>query len=60
MLGEDSMATSSLNQPEFQLLINPKTGKKRGRIYLPKFYIVLNLQTLKLSGCAFLMHNRWE
>jgi hypothetical protein len=40
------MATSSLNQPEFQLLINPKTGKKRGRIYFPKLYIFQNLTEL--------------
>jgi hypothetical protein len=37
------MATNPLNQPEFQLLVNPKTGFKRGRIYFPKLYISQNL-----------------
>jgi hypothetical protein len=37
------MATTPLNQPEFQLLVNPKTGQKRGRIYFPKLYISQNL-----------------
>ena len=40
------MATSSLNQPEFQLLINPKIGKNRGRIYFPKLYIFQNITEL--------------
>jgi hypothetical protein len=40
------MATNPLNQPEFQLLVNPKTGFKRGRIYFPKLYISQNLDEL--------------
>jgi len=40
------MATNPLNQPEFQLLVNPKTGFKRGRIYFPKLYISQNLTEL--------------
>jgi hypothetical protein len=40
------MATTPLNQPDFQLLINPKTGQKRGRIYFPKLYISQNLTEL--------------
>jgi hypothetical protein len=40
------MVTTPSNQPEFQLLINPKTGQKRGRIYFPKLYISQNLTEL--------------
>jgi hypothetical protein len=40
------MVTTPQNQPEFQLLINPKTGQKRGRIYFPKSYISQNLTEL--------------
>jgi hypothetical protein len=40
------MATNPLSQPEFQLLVNPKTGQKRGRIYFPKSYISQNLTEL--------------
>ncbi len=40
------MATNPLNQPEFQLLVNPQTGFKRGRIYFPKLYISQNLTEL--------------
>ncbi len=43
---EESMATTPLSQPEFQLLVNPKTGQKRGRIYFPKSYISQNLTEL--------------
>jgi hypothetical protein len=43
------MATNPLNQPEFQLLVNPKTGFKRGRIYFPKLYISQNLTELTLG-----------
>lgn len=35
------------NQPEFQLLINPKTSKKRGRIYFSSSYISQNIDELR-------------
>ncbi len=41
------MATNPLNQPEFQLIVNPKTGQKRGRIYFPKLYICQNREPVK-------------
>jgi hypothetical protein len=40
------MTTNPLSQPEFQLLVNPQTGFKRGRIYFPKLYISQNLTEL--------------
>ena len=35
------------NNPEFQLLINPKTSKLRGRIYFSSLYISQNIDELK-------------
>jgi hypothetical protein len=41
------MSELTPNQPDFQLVINPKTGRKTGRIYFPKSYVSQNLETLK-------------
>jgi hypothetical protein len=35
------------DNPEFQLLINPKTSKLRGRIYFSSLYISQNIDELK-------------
>ena len=35
------------NNPEFKLLINPKTSKLKGRIYFSSLYISQNIDELK-------------
>lgn len=41
------MALIPSNQPEFQLLINPQTSKKRGRVYFSSLYISQNIDELR-------------
>jgi phenolic acid decarboxylase len=41
------MSETTPIEPDFQLVINPQTGRKTGRIYFPKSYVSQNLETLK-------------
>jgi hypothetical protein len=36
-----------LDRPQFQVLTNPKTGKKTGRVYFPGLYIFENRETIE-------------